>query len=169
MPIISMYLLFCMVMTILVDMTRYTIPNWLVGSMLVLYPIAVFLAPGTIDWYSGLQAMGIAFAVGYIIFVMRWMGGGDVKLIIVCCLWIGMKHIVDFLFLMTLLGGLLSLALLMGRKLLVFALVRQKIEALPRILQEGAPVPYGLAIATAFLYCMWMGQVSATSLRALHF
>ena len=75
--------------TLWLDCTRYTIPNWLVGSLLVLYPVAVYLSPEAVDWKMAMVAMLLVFAVGYIIFSLRVMGGGDVKLITVLALWVG--------------------------------------------------------------------------------
>lgn len=168
MSIISLYLLFCMVMVVITDLTRYTIPNWLVGSLFLLYPVMIYMSRVPVDWHSGLIAMGITFVIGYIIFVMRWMGGGDIKLIIACSLWVGMQHIVDFLFLMTVIGGIFSVLLLVMRKVIAVAPIKGNANTRPRILREGAPVPYGVAIASSFVYMMWMGQVTGTSLRGLH-
>ena len=166
MPIITLYLLFAMIMVIASDVSRYTIPNWLVGSLLVLYPIAVYVSPVPIDWIGGLYALVICFAVGYIIFTMRWMGGGDIKLIIACSLWVGLNSLLDFIFLMTLVGGIFALSLLFGRKALSFIPLKGDKE-LPRILTVGAPVPYGVAIAFSFLYLLWAGQLAAASLKGI--
>ena len=157
--ILSLYLLFAMVMVMAVDLTRYTIPNWLVGSVLVAYPVMAYLSPVPVDWQGALMAIGICFAVGYILFLKKWMGGGDIKLIIVISLWMGMEHLLDFLFLMTIIGGVFSVILLVGRKLLAGVLTTQKVAELPRVLKPGAPVPYGVAIASSFIYMMWKGQV----------
>jgi prepilin peptidase CpaA len=167
MSVISLYLLFCMVMVVITDLRSYTIPNWLVSSLFILYPIIIYFYHAPIDWHAGLIAMGVTFVIGYIIFVMRWMGGGDIKLIIGCSLWVGMHHLVDFIFLMTVIGGVFSVALWVIRKLLAFVCTKSKTSVLPRLLRDGAPVPYGVAIASSFVYLMWMGQVAGTSIRGI--
>lgn len=160
MSVISLYLLFSMGVVIVIDMTRYMIPNWLVGSLLMIYPIMLYVAPAPVDWQGALTGMAICFVTGYLLFLKRWMGGGDIKLIVACSLWVGLVHLVDFLFLMTVIGGLFSLLLLAGRKILAAMLVEDKRARLPRLLQVDAPVPYGVAIAGSFLYMMWAGQVA---------
>lgn len=158
--ILSLYLLFAMLMVMVIDLTRYTIPNWLVGSVLAAYPVMAYLSPAAVDWQGALVAIGICFVVGYILFLKNWMGGGDIKLIIVCSLWMGTQHLLDFLFLMTIIGGVFSVILLVGRRILSGVLTPQKLSELPRILKPGAPVPYGVAIAGSFIYMMWSGQVA---------
>ncbi len=160
--IITVYLVFCMAAVLWFDLTRYIIPNWLTGSMLVLYPVAVFMAPVPVDWKYALLGMLITFVVGYIAFARRWMGGGDIKLIVVCSLWMGFSRLVDFVFMVALLGGVFSVAVYVLRKLPV---VLKKAGTLPRILRDGEPIPYGVAIAIAFLIMMWMGNVSVLAAR----
>ena len=161
MQIISIYLLFSMLAVLVSDTSRYIIPNWLVASLLLLYPAAVYLSPTPIDWMGGLYALGISFVVGYLIFAMRWMGGGDIKLIMACSLWVGVSGMLDFLFLITLVGGLFGVLLLVLRKAVLFLPIKGKAEELPRILRPRAPIPYGVAIASSFLYMLWIGQVAA--------
>jgi prepilin peptidase CpaA len=145
------------------DTTRYIIPNWLVGALLLVYAFAVFNAPHAVDWKMALAGAGIVLACGFVIFALKFMGGGDVKLLIALSLWVGFAHLLDFIFITSILGGVLSLLLWGGRKALPFLPRKPKAENLPRILQNGAPVPYGIAIAVAFLAMMWMGKVPVLS------
>jgi prepilin peptidase CpaA len=161
MALLSAFLLFSMLAVIWFDATRYIIPNWLVGALLIAYPAAVVMAPQPVDWPMALLGMAIVFAVGYFIYARKWMGGGDIKLIIACSLWMGWAHLLDFIFLFALLGGALSLVVWGARKLQPFVLKPATSAKLPRILRDGEPIPYGLAIAAAFLTMMWMGQVPA--------
>jgi prepilin peptidase CpaA len=159
MILIPAFLLFCMLATIWFDATRYIIPNWLVGALLAVYPLAVVMAAQPVDWPMALAGMAIVFAVGYVVFAMKWMGGGDIKLIIACSLWVGFSNLLDFIFLFALLGGLLSVVVWSVRKLEPLLLTPARMATLPRILRNGEPVPYGLAIAAAFLLLMWMGRI----------
>lgn len=61
------------------DVTRYIIPNWLVGVLLVLYPAFVLMSPVPVGWPMALAAAGLMFVVGVVIFAFRLMGGGDVS------------------------------------------------------------------------------------------
>ncbi|MDE3059901.1 MAG: prepilin peptidase [Pseudomonadota bacterium] len=158
--IITVYLLFSMLLVLWLDTTRYIIPNWLSGSLLALYPIALLLARHPVDWQLALAGMFFVLAIGYFIFSRRWMGGGDIKLITVASLWVGWQNLVEYLFDVTLLGGALSVALLFGRKWGAPYLQRDG-KPLPRILRNGEPVPYGIAIAVGFLIMVWLGKIPA--------
>ncbi|MEK6745891.1 MAG: prepilin peptidase [Pseudomonadota bacterium] len=153
--VILLIIAMCIVMYY--DATRFIIPNWLVGSLLLLYPVAFYLSSAVIDWKMDLLGMLGAFAIGYIIFAVRIMGGGDVKLIIVLSLWVGLEKLAQFGFNFAVLGGVLSLIVLIMRGLLP-RLCKNK-EKLPRIFRPRQPVPYGLAIAGAFLLMMYSNDV----------
>ncbi len=156
---IKTYLIFSMLAIIVFDVRKYIIPNWIVGSLLVLYPIAVLMAPVEVDWKMALAAMGIVFAAGYVVFAMRWMGAGDVKFITVCALWVGYSELLNFIFLFAILGGLLSGFLWGFRKMVPGFAGKLPFKELPRILRDGEPVPYGVAIAAAFLFMMWTNKI----------
>lgn len=158
MTIISLYLLFAMLAVLWFDLTRYRIPNWLTVSLLLVYPLAVWMAPGPVEWRAALLGCGIVLAVGYGVFSLRWMGGGDVKLITACSLWTGLHNLAGFIFLFAVIGGAFSL-LLWGARKLPPHLPALSGRSLPRLLRPGQPVPYGFAIAAAFLLLMWMGQI----------
>lgn len=163
MSIIAVFLIFSMLAVLWFDTTRYIIPNWLVGGLLAAYPLAVLMAPNPVDWPMALAAGGLTLVLGYIVFTLRLMGGGDVKLIAVLAIWVGFAGLADFIFSVAILGGVLSGLLWGGRKLLV-KLPKLKLEKLPRILREGAPVPYGIAIALGFLLVLAGGKVAVVAL-----
>ena len=160
MPVIAIILLISMLTVIYFDATRFIIPNWLVGGMLLLYPLAVFIAPVHIDWQMALVAMLIVFAIGYVVFALNMMGGGDIKLIIVLSLWVGFEKLTEFGFYFALLGGVMSIALLLIRKIIPHTTSNKPI---PRILRDKEPVPYGVAIAGAFLWMLMNNQVVVAS------
>jgi prepilin peptidase CpaA len=158
MEIIALYLVFAMLATLWLDVTRYTIPNWLVASLLVLYPVAVMMSPQMVEWKMALVALLVVFAAGYIVFSMRWMGGGDIKLITVLALWVGWKELADFVLLFAMLGGVFSLIVLVGRKMEPYLPWKKRLKV-PRLFQKDAPIPYGVAIAGAFLWLMAQGKI----------
>ncbi|MDX2073868.1 MAG: prepilin peptidase [Alphaproteobacteria bacterium] len=156
MEMISLYLVFAMCATLYLDVTRYTIPNWLVGSLLALYPVAVYLSPQAVDWKMALAAMAVTFLAGYAIFALRVMGGGDIKLITALALWVGWNGLLDFVLLFAILGGVFSVIVLIGRKLQPYIPLKGKT---PKLFQKNAPIPYGVAIAGAFLWMMWKNAI----------
>jgi prepilin peptidase CpaA len=156
---IKTYLIFSMLAIIVFDVRKYIIPNWIVSSLLVLYPLAVWLTPLAVDWKMAFLGMLMVFAAGYVVFAMRWMGAGDVKLITVCALWVGYASLLDFIFLFAVLGGLFCGFLWGARKMVPGFAGRLPFKTLPRIMKEGEPVPYGVAIAVAFLFMLLTGKI----------
>ncbi len=158
---------FAIILTILMllvlyfDIKSYIIPNWLVGLVLIFYPALILLSPEAVDWKSGIIAMLVSFAVGFVLFNTKLMGGGDVKLLAACCLWTGFKAIGEYLIYTSLLGGILALALLLGRPVVGYyaARYRKSEQPLPRLFLPGEPVPYGVAIAGAFLAMLWLNKL----------
>lgn len=157
MSIIPLFLVVCMLIVLWLDSTRYTIPNWLVGLLLLAYPFAVFTAPAPVEWQTALIGAAITLVLGYGLFALRWMGGGDVKLLAALALWVGISSLLDFMLTVAILGGILSLALIVLRKAIPHLPLGER--KLPRLLREGQPVPYGIAIAFAFLLLIWGGKI----------
>lgn len=161
MLVISLVVIFAMFAVMAYDLSKFIIPNWLVGGLLLLYPVAVFLAPLSVDWSFALLGMLIVFAVGYIIFALGLMGGGDVKLIIVLSLWVGFDKLGGFSFTFAMFGGLGALLLILIRSIIsVIVNDKEKLAKLPRVLRKKEPVPYGVAIAGAFLWLVWHGEIA---------
>ncbi len=166
--LISLTLL--MLLVVYFDLTSYTIPNWLNGAVLLLFPALYFMHPAGQDWQSALVAFAVVFAVGFVIFSLNWMGGGDIKLLIALAPYLGFNQkLMDFLLIVALLGGVLSIVLWIGRKLIGLLIAYQTEQSLPRIMQKGAPVPYGLAIAGAFFHAMWVGNITGISAARILF
>lgn len=150
------------------DITRYIIPNWIVGMLLISYPVAVFLSPNLIHWQESIIVALAAFAVGFVVYAFKLMGGGDVKLLVVTLLWIRLDAAFEYLLQVACAGGALALFLWLSRMVVVKAMVfAHKSWTLPRIWQVGAPLPYGVAIASVFLYRMWTNQMLV--LPVVHF
>ena len=118
-----------------IDVRTFTISNRLNAAVALLAPL-YWLAIGLPLWPD--VALQLAVALGVFIllagaFYAGMMGGGDVKLAAALALWFSPISTVKFLVLMSLAGGLLTLA----------------VVALHRVRKrEGRPeIPYGVAIA----------------------
>lgn len=158
MSAILIYMIFSMLAVFYYDVTRFIIPNWLVASILAMYPAALLNTTVPVDWLMDLLGMLGVFVLGYFIFVLRVMGGGDVKLIIVLSLWVGLHKLPTFGFDFAILGGILSIVVLLARKIVPFAV--KEVDKLPRILRNREPIPYGVAIAGAFLLMIFNGEIA---------
>lgn len=142
------------------DARTFLIPNWISLALLAVWPSVLF-SPVPVDWATHLMVLGISFVVGFALFTLRVMGGGDIKLITALSLWLGTAALMPFLMLMGILGGILALVALMGRKLAPWVALKlnKSAESIPRIFSQGQPIPYGLAIAIGFLILLWQGRV----------
>jgi prepilin peptidase CpaA len=100
-----------------------------------------------------LSHIGAGFAVlsvTFVFFARGWIGGGDAKLAAVTALWFGFDQLLEYALYASLLGGVLTLAMIRFRLLpLPQILARQ--EWLKRLHQLDAGVPYGIALAAAAL------------------
>lgn len=139
--------------TAVLDAWRYLIPNWLVALYLLLYVPLPFLQP--VDWAMALLIGMITLFAGFGLFAMRIIGGGDAKLLAVAALWAGPPAILHLLLLSGLFGGALAIVLLVLR--LVLGTV--PIGGLPRLLLWKEPIPYGVAIAAALGYLLYMQRL----------
>ncbi len=153
----SLALTFAMLGVVVMDASRYLIPNSLNFAILLLWAAGVYFLP--IHPLMAAAAAGLVLFVGLGFFALGLMGGGDIKLLVVLTLWAGWgMPTVDFLILTAFVGGVLVILLLLARAI-AQAVVRGR--NLPRILIAKQPVPYGLAIAGAFLLMLWQHQIPA--------
>jgi prepilin peptidase CpaA len=87
-----------------------------------------------------LLVAAIVFAVFVGAFACGWMGGGDVKMIAALALWLPLGSLLDMLMLMSVLGGAITLVMVIERRW------QRRIGAVE--------VPYGVAIAAAALLAL---------------
>ncbi|HML28624.1 MAG TPA: prepilin peptidase [Hyphomicrobium sp.] len=133
------------------DLLTMKIPNGIPMAL-----VAGFIAVATLSQMP-LEAFGISLAVGFAVlavtftlFAYNLLGGGDAKLIAAGAIWVGPDHILDYLMLITIFGGMLCLAILAYRRWVPAAALplpgwAQKLHV------EKGPVPYGIAIAAGAL------------------
>jgi len=137
------------------DVTSYTIPNTVVLAILGLFVPAYLLHFGATSILSHLLA-GLAVLVpGWVMCQLRRFGGGDVKAWAALAVWYGLESLSAMVMAIAVIGGALGIFLLAIRALKPangasgdgsLARIRRA-----RLLQRGAPVPYGIAIALGAL------------------
>lgn len=138
------------------DLTSYTIPNIIPGSMIVLFiTLVVTMAikghPLSLsDTGLHLLAGGIGLVAGMILFALRWVGGGDAKLFAGVALWLGWDALFDYAILATLLGGCLTIFLIAIRRVALPPILAEQ-PWLVRLADRKQGVPYGVALAIAAL------------------
>jgi prepilin peptidase CpaA len=118
-----------------IDLRTRTIPHWLTGGI-ALAAIPFWYLSGLELWPDVAMRIGVA-ALVFGAFTLVWMtgqmGGGDVKLLGALALWLPWPALVVLIVIMSIGGGVLTVAMLARRAL---QKVKQDIE-----------VPYGVAIA----------------------
>ena len=134
------------------DLLTMTIPNRISLALVAAFAL---LAPFSgIDWQVLLiNHVGVGLAVlaaGILLFSLGWMGGGDAKLLAAAALWLGSDHMMNFMFGVSVLGGVLSLVILGYRYYIPAAAVVSPPWAV-RLHTQGTGIPYGIAISGAAL------------------
>jgi len=138
---------FCMVFAAISDLVSMTIANRV--SVLLVLSFALIAPLAGVPWPEiGLHiAAGAAvLAVTFALFAVGGMGGGDAKLIAATAVWFGFDFgLMNYLVVSALLGGLLTIALLIFRKSALSPLVGSH-ALLRHIADEKAGIPYGIAL-----------------------
>jgi len=122
------------------DLKARTIPNGL-NLAIALLAIPFWWSLGLPLWPDAALQLGVAaivFGLFAIAFALGAMGGGDVKLVAAIALWLPFQAVAALLFIMSLAGGVLTLAMWIRHKL---ARRGEKLE-----------IPYGVAIAFGGLW-----------------
>lgn len=132
------------------DIKTRTISNEL-NATIALLAIGFWWVAGESLWPD--VALRIAVAMGIFIlfallFMLRMMGGGDVKMIAALALWLPLNALMVMLTVMALSGGVIT----------VFLLVRQRW----RPNAERPEVPYGVAIAIGGLWIIANGLLTTS-------
>ncbi len=122
------------------DVRSRTIPNSL-NLAIALLAIPFWWASGLALWPDAALQLGVGalvFAAFAGVFALGAMGGGDVKLVAAIALWLPWQAVIFLLVLMSLAGGVLTLAMVAHK----------------RIARHENPleIPYGVAIAFGGLW-----------------
>lgn len=133
------------------DLFTMKIPNRVSLALVAGFVIVAALVQMPLETFGTNLAIGFAvLAATFVLFSLNLLGGGDAKLIAAGSVWVGANHIIDYLALIALFGGVLSLAILAYRRWF-----STQVLALPgwaqRLHTAKGPIPYGIAIAAGGL------------------
>lgn len=133
------------------DARSLRIPNGVSLALLVgFFPMAlsVGLSLENVAWHLG---GGLLFLIaGFVLFAFGLFGGGDAKLLAVCALWTGWDQLLWLLTAIALVGGVLSLLVIVLRKGLGLW-PDWLVNAAKGLFEPNKAVPYGIAIAAGAL------------------
>jgi prepilin peptidase CpaA len=133
------------------DLLTMTISNRVTLTLLAgFFALALVTGMNHQELLSHIGAGLAVLAVTFVFFARGWIGGGDAKLAAVTALWFGFDQLLDYALYASLLGGVLTIAMLRFRLVpLPEMLARQ--EWLMRLHRRDSGVPYGIALAAAAL------------------
>src|SRR5437660_1812855 len=134
------------------DLLTMTISNRvtlvLAGSF---FALAAANGMGSIDILMHIGAAAAVLVVTFTCFARGWIGGGDAKLAAATALWFGFDHLLNYLTIASLLGGVLTLLIMRFRLMPLPRLLADQ-EWAKRLHRMDAGVPYGIALAIAALW-----------------
>ena len=136
------------------DIRRRQIDNWLNAAIAAGAPL-YWWASGLSLWPDVAWQIGLALAslvVLAILFALRAMGGGDVKLLTALALWIEPTWFLRLLVIMALIGGVLTVALA------AWHITRHR--------RDKLAIPYGVAISCAGLWVLAVQFIPAVQSAA---
>ncbi|MBI4889094.1 MAG: prepilin peptidase [Acidobacteria bacterium] len=145
------------------DLRSRNIPNWLtLGAM-----AAGFVLNTWLRGWPGLKFAALGFGLAALIFiplfVMRWLGGGDVKLMAAVGALAGSQNLLAVFLLDAVLGGAVAVGVIVAKGKLW-----RTLKNLPRIFSKDRPaelqagheesvgMPRAVTIAAATLIVLWM-------------
>jgi prepilin peptidase CpaA len=139
------------------DVRTRRIPNVLSLAIAILGLLRIILVHDPVSAGHTLAAAVGIFAVAFLLFWKGAIGGGDAKLVTATALLVGYQDLFNFLFLMSVCGGGIALAMLARDtlRLQLWSPSRRKgmLSATETVQRITAPVrssvPYGVAIAAA--------------------
>lgn len=134
------------------DLRSRQIGNWLTAGVALTAPLYWWASDLSL-WPDAAIQVGVAaacFAVLAVLFALKAMGGGDVKLLSALALWIEPMLFLKLVVLMALLGGVLTLAFS------AWHIARRR--------KDRLAIPYGVAIAMAGLWVLGTDYFPAAGL-----
>ena len=141
------------------DLASFTIPNFLTLAVTAIFAIFA-LSLGFSAGMVGLHVMAglIALCVGFTLFAVGYIGGGDAKLYAGVALWLGPHDLLIYTLIATILGGFLTLMLLSLRQMpLPAGLARQ--GWILKLHDRSSGIPYGVALAAAVFVILPQAEI----------
>lgn len=134
------------------DLFTMTIPNRVSIALIAAFAGAAVIVGMPLWTIANHVGAGVLFlALGIFMFWMRWLGGGDAKLLAAAALWLGFDSVLPYLVLVAIMGGILAIVLLSFRSI-VPPMWMMGQEWAMRLHDRRGGIPYGIALAGAALW-----------------
>ncbi len=142
---------FLMIYAAASDLFTMTISNkvsLLLMAGFMIFAIWIGMDVETILWHWG--AFATVLLAGFALFAFGAVGGGDAKLAASTALWFGWGYLVDYIFIASMLGAVLTLVFVFGRTHPLPERL-ERISWFSRLYNSKNGVPYGIALGTSAL------------------
>ncbi|HRD75060.1 MAG TPA: prepilin peptidase [Hyphomicrobiaceae bacterium] len=134
------------------DLFTMTIPNRISLALIAAFVVAApycGLTVTQIAWHLGCGFLMLV--IGILMFSRGWLGGGDAKLLAAASLWLGFEHLLGYLVLVAVAGGMLASTIMLYRSMTIpLCLIGQGWAS--RLHEKTSGIPYGIALAAAALW-----------------
>jgi prepilin peptidase CpaA len=135
------------------DLASFTIPNGIQIALLAGFAVFIFASHMSAGMFSShLLAGFLGLVIGFSLFALGYIGGGDAKLFACVCLWFGMHDLLVYALVASVFGGGLTIALLTIRQLPLPSVLSGQ-GWLLRLHNAHQGIPYGVALA-AGAFCI---------------
>lgn len=150
-PFVAVLFPALMVLSASLDFLTMRIPNQIPAALALGYLVLAAAAPLPLPTVLSDVSCGLGILVmTFVMFSLRWIGGGDAKLAAATAVWMGWGSILDYGVMASVCGGLLTVSLLMARARPLPKILAQH-PGIARLHDQEAGVPYGIALAAAGL------------------
>lgn len=134
------------------DLVSMTIPNRISIVLVAAFFILAPFAGMTLAQFAGHVGAGtLVLTVTVGLFFANVIGGGDAKLVSAVALWVGFDHLMEYLLLATVLGGLLATGLILFRTMPLPVFLAKEGWVM-RLHKPRGAIPYGIALSAAALW-----------------
>ena len=133
------------------DFLTLRIPNWLNALTALTFVLAAFVFAMPLP-VAGMHVIAgvLLLVLGFGLFAVNLVGGGDAKMLAAAGLWIGFDHLLAFVVFTAVCGGVLALAVLGVRAAQRYAAMTG-LDAFASITGKKVELPYGMSIAAGAL------------------
>lgn len=133
------------------DVQRRMIPNLASLTMVLLFVLHAATSPASVNWWGSIAIAFGAFAIGLPLYMMRLVGGGDVKFFAAAALWAGPVFAPHYLAITVFVAALLGLAMFFGLR--VSNARRWSTGGdVAQFLHHRATLAHGIAIGTGAVF-----------------
>lgn len=150
-----------------IDMKSAKIPNWLTGGGLVAGLVLRACLTSWAGLEAGLSGALLGGGILFLPFVVKGIGGGDVKLMAAAGAWVGMEHALALVLATAIAGGFWAVGYMVFRKQTGQTMLRtlqaiqfhlgSGVQSCPDLAGDSGPsirIPYSLAIASGAFFVL---------------